>query len=65
LSGSFLPEPFWLVCTTEVYSGVGAGVVMESMSDLVRGEQGISIANHVLDQSWSAINNCKKQLARP
>jgi hypothetical protein len=36
-----------------------------SMSDLVRGEQGISIANHVLDQSWSAINNCKKQLARP
>jgi hypothetical protein len=32
LSGSFLPEPFWLVGTTKVYSGVGAGVVMESIS---------------------------------
>ena len=29
---SFLPEPIWLVGTTKVYSGVGAGVVMESIS---------------------------------
>src|SRR5215472_10167668 len=29
---SFLPEPFWLVSTTKAYSGIGAGVVMESIS---------------------------------
>src|SRR5215831_7364408 len=28
---SFLPEPFWLVSTTKAYSGIGAGVVMESI----------------------------------
>jgi hypothetical protein len=26
------PEPFWLVCTTKVYSGLGADFVMESIS---------------------------------
>jgi hypothetical protein len=35
LSGSFLPEPFWLVSTTKVYSGIGAGVVMESITLIV------------------------------
>jgi hypothetical protein len=29
--GSF-PEPSWLVCTTKVYSGVGADIVMESIA---------------------------------
>jgi len=29
---SFLPERFWSVSTTKVYSGIGAGVVMESIS---------------------------------
>jgi len=31
LFGSFLPSLFWLVCTTKVYSGVGADIVMESI----------------------------------
>jgi hypothetical protein len=26
------PEPSWLVCATKVYSGVGADIVMESIS---------------------------------
>src|ERR1700746_2623896 len=30
--GSFLPSLFWLVCTTKVYSGVGADIVMESIA---------------------------------
>jgi len=30
--GSFLPSLFWLVCTTKVYSGVGADIVMESFT---------------------------------
>jgi hypothetical protein len=30
--GSFLPSLFWLVGTTKVYSGVGADIVMESIS---------------------------------
>jgi len=26
------PEPFWLVCTTKAYSGMGADIVMESIA---------------------------------
>jgi hypothetical protein len=37
LSGSFLPEPFGWFRTTEVYSGIGAGVVMESISQPISG----------------------------
>src|ERR1700720_3571247 len=29
--GSFSPEPFWLVCATKVYSGLGADIIMESI----------------------------------
>jgi hypothetical protein len=32
LSGSFLPEPSWLVWHHQAYSGLGAGIVMESIS---------------------------------
>jgi hypothetical protein len=34
LSGSFLPEPSWLVWHHQVYSGVGAGIVMESITPI-------------------------------
>ena len=27
-----VPQFFWLVCTTKVYSGVGADIVMESIT---------------------------------
>jgi hypothetical protein len=30
--GSFSPEPFWLVSATKVYSGLGADIVMESIT---------------------------------
>jgi hypothetical protein len=32
MSGSFLPEPSWLVWHHQAYSGRGAGIVMESIS---------------------------------
>src|ERR1700747_1617029 len=31
MSGSFLPEPSWLVWHHQAYSGRGAGIVMESI----------------------------------
>jgi hypothetical protein len=30
--GSFSPEPFWLVGATKFYSGLGADIVMESIT---------------------------------
>ena len=47
--GSFpLLRALWLVCASKVYSGLGADIVMESITPITHGPAGTSIAGEAL-----------------
>jgi hypothetical protein len=50
--GSFLPG-LWLVGTTKVYSGIGADIVMESITLVSLGDEPLGNCEHRIDEPFT------------